>query len=192
MARVIHARSRVIGAGLAEAKEEAEATLIAARGEAEAIRARAESDATGVRDAARREGLEQAHAEAGATVVAAARAKDAMLAHAERDVVEIALAAAGKIVEAHVAVGPNEVLALVKSTLERARRAKAVVLTLHPEDAAALASLDEGEGLPKSVHVEVDPSLSRGDCVVRSELGAIDARVRTKLEAVRSALIGPR
>jgi type III secretion protein L len=191
MARVIHARSRVIGAGLADAKAEAEATLNAARAEAEAIRTRAVNDAIEAREAARVAGREQAHAEAGATMLAAARAKDAMLAHAERDVVEIALLAAGKIVEAHVAVGPSEVLALVKSTLDRARRAKTVVLTLHPEDAATLSNLGD-EGLPPNVHVEADPSLSRGDCVARSELGAIDARVRTKLEAVRAALIGPR
>lgn len=189
MARVIKATARVIPKGLAEAKAEAAATLEAARAEAEVIVRAARASAEALRDEARSEGLASAQREAASTMLGAARTKDALLAGAEQDVVEIALAAAGKIVEAHVAVGPEEVLALVKSTLDRARRARSLVLTLHPDDAASLATL---EALPSNVHIEVDASLVRGDCVVKSELGTLDARVATKLASVRAALFGSR
>lgn len=190
MARVIKASARVLPRALADAQAEAAACLASARAEAASILAEAHGSAQAHRDEAAREGLARGKADAASAILEAARTKDALLANAERDVLEIALAAAGKIVEAHVAVGPHEVLALVKSTLERARRARSVVLTLHPDDAASLATLSDA--LPANVHVEVDPQLVRGDCLVKSELGSVDARIATKLDAVRAALFPTR
>lgn len=190
MARVIKTQARVVPRGLADAKAEAHSTLRAAREEATAIVQKAKAEADQERERARAEGLAAAHADIARTLASAARTKDALLGDAQGDVLEIALAAAAKIVEAHVAVGSDQVAALVKGTLDRARRAKQITLSLHPEDAAALAS-DPG-ALPPNVHVAIDPVLTRGDCVVKSELGILDARVATKLEAVRAALSGSR
>lgn len=190
MARVIKATARVIPRTLADAKAEAEATLSLARREAIAIVGRANAEADAQRAQARAEGLASAHADVARTLAEAARTKDALLGGVHDDVLEIALAAAAKIVEAHVAVGSDQVAALVRGTLDRARRAKQVTLTLHPDDAASLGQ--QPDALPANVHVEIDPGLSRGDCLVKSELGILDARVATKLEAVRAALAGSR
>ncbi len=190
MARVIKASAVVVPRGLAEAKAEAAATLSAARDEASSIVAAARAEADAVRERARSEGMAAAHADVARTLVDAARTKDALLAGAQADVLDIALAAAAKIVEGHVALGADQVAALVKGTLDRARRAKRVTLCLHPEDAASLASAPDA--IPANVHVEIDATLGRGDCVVKSELGVVDARVVTKLDAVRAALSGSR
>lgn len=182
MARVIKAGARVVPRGLAEAKAEAERLVADARREGARLVERAQADARRVEA----EAQERGRAEAAKELVEAARARDALLAEAEPDVVEIALTAATKIVEAHVAVGPAEVAALVRATLERARRAKKASVLLHPDDVATLGGAD----LPPNVEIVADPSLARGDCVVRSELGTVDARVATKLDAVRAALLG--
>lgn len=188
MARVIKAGATVVPRGLADAKAEASRLLEEAHEQARALVQAARDEAGALRDRAREEGRAEAAAAAADAVLAAARARDAMLARAEGDVVEVAVAAAAKIVEAHVAVGPEQVLALVRGTLERARRARQVTLYLHPDDAASLAA--GGEALPPNVQIEPDASLSRGDCVVKSELGTIDARVTVKLAAVKGALLG--
>lgn|GEM_PF-2690821 len=188
MARVIKAQARIVPRALADAKTQGDAALRAARDEAAAVVSQAHADADAVRAQARAEGLATAHADIARTLASAARTKDALLSGMQADVLEIALAAAAKIVEAHIAVGPDQVASLVKSTLDRARRAKQVTLSLHPEDATSLAQ--HPEALPPNVHVAIDASLSRGDCVVKSELGTLDARVTTKLDAVRAALAG--
>jgi flagellar biosynthesis/type III secretory pathway protein FliH len=60
-------------------------------------------------------------------------------------------------------------------------------LRLQPDDAAAIAALAESP-IPASVALVPDDTLGRGDCIVESDLGTIDARVATKLEALRTAL----
>jgi flagellar biosynthesis/type III secretory pathway protein FliH len=179
---VIRAGATVVRRSVVDARAEAERIVEEAR--AEAARRRNEADAEAERIAAG--AREQARAEAAAELVDAMRARDGMLAKAESELLEIALAAAERIVEAHVALGEGAVRDLVRATLERARRARRATVLLHPDDAAGL----DGSALPPSVEVIADPSLSRGDCVVRSELGTIDARVATKLAALRAALTG--
>ena len=182
MARVIRSGATVVRRSVVDAKTEAERILEQARTKAARTREQAEAEAGRIAEQAK----EHARAEAAAELIAAAKARDALLAKAEPELVEIALAAAERIVEAHVALGQGAVADLVRATLERARRARRATVLLHPEDAATLG----GAALPPNVEVMSDPSLARGDCVVRSELGTIDARVATKLAALRAALVG--
>jgi flagellar biosynthesis/type III secretory pathway protein FliH len=86
-----------------------------------------------------------------------------------------------------VALGGEQVAAIVLSALDRQRRARSVRVRVRPSDADALAAL-EPSPLPPGATIVPDPSLAPGDCIVESELGTIDARVATKLEALRRAL----
>lgn len=176
MARVIKPGARIVRALVVDARAHAASIVQDATREAAQIRAEAAA-------AGHREG----DARAAATLARAAAARDEALARTEGDVREIALAAAARIVEGHVALGGAEVAAIVTAALERARRARQVRVRLCPDDAAALAALPEPV-LPAAVVIAPDPSLSRGDCVVESDLGTIDARVGTKLDALRDAL----
>ena len=67
-----------------------------------------------------------------------------------------------------------------------------VLLRIHPDD---LKALERGRPrlLQRCAHAEVvhlraDPSVSRGSCIVETELGTVDARLPLQLEAIERAL----
>ena len=72
------------------------------------------------------------------------------------------------------------------------RSARQVTLRVHPEDGAlleaALADLRATAELRGSLHIEPDAALERGDCIVISDAGVLDARIETQLLALQRAL----
>lgn len=187
MSRVIRgagATTRVLPGELAAARTDAERILDEARAEATRIVERAHDEAERVRRAARDEGLEAAHVEAARMLIEGARSRDAALALAERDAQTLALAATAKIVGEAIVIEPARIAAIVRDALTRARRARSVEVHVHPEDVAAL----ERAQLELAVRVVPDAMLTRGGCVVRSELGVIDARVEVRIDAIARLL----
>jgi flagellar assembly protein FliH len=70
-----------------------------------------------------------------------------------------------------------------------------LVLRLHPDDATwleqnptALSELREQQTLASSLELRPDPSITRGGCVVESNIGELDARVETRLTLLAAAL----
>jgi type III secretion system HrpE/YscL family protein len=174
--------ARVVPGELVDARAEAARIVDDARAEAARIVSDARSAAAGVLDDARAQGLAAGRVEAAATLAGAARARDAMLAGAEREVRTLALAVAAKIVGETVALDPERSLVIAREALSRARRAERLELRVHPDDLATLAA-----ALP-SVQITGDTSIARGGCVVRSELGTVDARIETQLAAIAAHL----
>jgi len=75
--------------------------------------------------------------------------------------------------------------------LTRARRARDVVVRLHPDDAAILerAAPDVAARAGRaSFTVKADASIERGGCVVETDLGELDARIDVQLDALARAL----
>ncbi|MFI5309063.1 MAG: type III secretion system stator protein SctL [Polyangiales bacterium] len=183
MARIIRADARapgVIPKAVADAGERARAILAAAEQQAAALRARAEA-----------EGRASGRAEHAATLLALTEERDRALAAIESQAVELALLAAKRVIGRELEQRPALVAEMVAPLLLRLRRAKTVTLRVHPDDRPALeASLAKLRSAESSgaLRVEPDPSLSRGDCVVHSELGSLDARIDTQLAALRRAL----
>jgi flagellar assembly protein FliH len=64
-------------------------------------------------------------------------------------------------------------------------------LALCPRDTELLEKLaPEWRHDYPDLRLRADPSLERGDCLVRSRFGLIDARQRTKLQTLEHALVG--
>jgi flagellar biosynthesis/type III secretory pathway protein FliH len=174
MARVIrNGNARVIPRPLVEAKNEAARIVAQAHTDAARIRdERANELATEARAHARAElaearlSLEHAHGE--------------MLRGASESIVEIALAVARRLVGEELALRPERVREIVDEAIERVRRAKGARVRVHPEDAQQLVDLH--------VHIVEDDSITRGGCLVESELGDVDARLEVRLEALGRAL----
>lgn len=167
MARVIRGDgAKVVPGEVVDARAEADRILADARARAEAL----------VRE--RREALEaEARAAAHLEVEAARRAA---VAEVEDAVAALAVAVARRVVGEALEARPERVRALVREALSRVRRASRVRVRVHPADAEALADLP-AELVP-------DEALARGDCVVDSDLGEVDARIEVRLEALRRAL----
>jgi flagellar assembly protein FliH len=99
---------------------------------------------------------------------------------------------AGKLVQRELAADPALLAELIEPLVMRVRRAAHIGLRVHPEDSAALETrlreLPQHIELQGVLEVITDPALERGDCVVESELGELDARLTTRLHELGRAL----
>jgi flagellar biosynthesis/type III secretory pathway protein FliH len=149
--------------------------------EAEEARARVLADA-------RAAGLHEAQGRAAATLAAAAAERDRLLGGSEREVVDLALAIARKVLARELAV-PGAVASLAATAVAEARARREVVLRIAPEDAPEVRAA--GSPLATvlgTLQVREDPSLRRGEVVVETEAGRIDARVEAQLEVLARAI----
>jgi flagellar biosynthesis/type III secretory pathway protein FliH len=113
----------------------------------------------------------------------------------ERDATQAALLVAGQLLGSELTAEPEKITALLRPHLARMRRAQRLVLRLHPEDAswleqhpAALNTLREQQTQASSLELRPDASITRGGCVVESNIGELDARVETRLTLLATAL----
>ncbi|WP_242346724.1 FliH/SctL family protein [Anaeromyxobacter terrae] len=181
-----------IEAAAYEARERARALLAAAEEEARRIRAEAESERERLRAEAAEEGRREGLARAAASLAAAAAARDRRLALAEREVSAAAVDVARTIIGRELSQDPGAVADLAARALAAARDRREVTLRVNPADAEAIrtaagrlaAVLARAPGLT----VREDAALARGDAVVETEAGRVDARVETQLAALARAL----
>jgi type III secretion system HrpE/YscL family protein len=180
MARVIradNANPRVVPAAVANAHEQARVIVEDARRRAEEIRARAE--------------VETRAAQADA-LMRVAVARDQELATVREAAVEIAMQAARHLIGEELAQRPELARTIAGQLLSRVQRARSVTLRAHPDDCAVLAAeldaLRERAGTSGSLRLHPDPSITRGGCIVHSDVGSLDARVETQLSAIARAL----
>lgn len=167
----------------------ARAVVASAEAEAGALRARAVEDgfADGVRQA--RDEAAAALAPAMAALQAALgealAARDELIAAAEARAAQLAVAIAEKIVAGAIDVEPERVADVVTGALRGLLDAERIVVCVHPDDVA----LVRAAGVEHSdAHVEIhgEQRVARGGALVRTSVGEVDARVGTKLDAVRA------
>ena len=176
MARVIRG-ARVIERELAQAHLSAAEVLTRAQERAAAVLEEA-------REAGRSAARQMARAELAAAHVEVEGARAVELAEIRDAVATLALEIARAAVADAIAIDPAAIDALAAQALERVERARRVRVFVHPRDAARLALAADGF----ETEVIEDPSLSPGDCVVKSELGDVDARLSVRFDALARAL----
>lgn len=163
-----------------------------AAAEARAILARAEQRAAQSRERTLAEARAEARAEVAAGLLQLAERSDALLGELEREAIRLALLLARRIVGDALEAEPDRLAAIVAPLLERVRRARQVTVRVHPQDRDALEARLPGlcarAQLASTIRIEADAALARGDCVVISDAGVLDARIDTRLEALARAL----
>lgn len=185
------ALGRRVEAAVWQAGQRARAAVREAEEEARRVRAAAASE----RERALAEAAEAGHAEglarAAAALASAAAARDALLAGAAAELGGLAVSIARRILARELTLSPDAVTALAARAVAEVRARREVVVRVSPEDEAAvrggearLAALLERGALA----VRLDPALARGDVVVETEAGRVDARVSTQLAAFARAL----
>lgn len=169
---------------------DASAILAEARAEAERILKRAEEQAK-VRE---QEGYDQGLMDG--RMLMAEKMMDAVsktvdyLTGVEDEVVRIVTKALEKILGQ--IDDKDLVMRVVKSCLSLARQERTVTLRVRPEDASAVKArlaevLADHPGI-SFVQVEADSRLTRGGCILETEMGVVDASVDVQLEAIRRSL----
>lgn len=189
---------------VARAREQAQALLTAARQEQDKIRQQAQQDgyeaglAMGRQEglaqaeAQCREKLSQAAAHASSLLAAAEQERRELLNLAERQIIQVALAVAGKVLQRELTENEQAVVPIVQAALAPVVDQAVITVRVHPDDFVAVETarpeLVKMLKHPDALRLAVDESLSRGDCVVDTAAGSVDARVDTQLTAIRQAL----
>jgi type III secretion protein L len=186
--------ARRLPAEVHAAVQRARGVLAAAEAEARRIREAAEAESQRVVAAAEEAGRQEGLARAAVALAAAAAERDRLLASAEPELVRLALAVASRVVAREVALDMGVVTRIASEALEAARERCQVVVRVAPADAAALRAeeprLLQALGRARSVEIREDPAIGRGGVVVETEAGTVDARIETRLETLRRALLG--
>lgn len=190
--------SRVVSRGMLEAKERADHVIEAAKEQSDRIRADAEQLLAEVdtvrqqaRDAGYAEGREQGYAEAMEFLTRVERLKENFFATAETEVHKLVLMIAEKVVGRLMEVHGELIKAIVKQAIEAAIGDR-VMVRLNPEDyrlvVAAESEFRDLLDRTKRLQFREDEAITRGGCVVETEVGTIDAQLETQLRAIRKAL----
>lgn len=110
----------------------------------------------------------------------------------EEELARLATEIARQLVRRELRTSPGEIVAVVREAVALLPIGNPELeLHLHPEDAQlirdALSMGQDGEPMWKMLE---DPSISRGGCVVHTELSRIDATIEKRLGAVIASVLG--
>jgi type III secretion system HrpE/YscL family protein len=164
----------------------------------------AEQEIQRIKEKARDQGYKDGLAEAAEVLIRATASRDQLIASAENDIIELAVMAAERIINQEISSSPEIINAIVLPLISRARRAKKVILRVHPQDAPTLerfcleligrdASVPtEGivveSDLSSAFQIEPDETITRGGCIVVTDSGTFDARIEVQLESIARLL----
>lgn len=184
-----------------QARQEIEEWWEQKRAEAEALfqetRERAFSEGY---TAGHAEGKSQAYEEETAAIAQAREVleraysqKEKILAEAEPFLVELSMEVAEKVIASELEQKPEQVLEMVKKVLGRSRLHGSVTICVNhryfehvQEHRAQLLALLDGQA---ELAIYPDYTVQDGGCVIRTQMGSVDARVSTQLEEVKRALL---
>lgn len=113
-----------------------------------------------------------------------ARLRAQIATQAEQDLVRLALEIAKKVVHREVRVDHEIALTLVRVALERLHRRAGVTIRLHPDDYSYVWTHRERLGAESSLEIVEDRSVGRGGCIVKGEMGEIDARIEQQFSEI--------
>ena len=117
--------------------------------------------------------------------------KQRMVQQSEAQMVQLALAIAHRILRREASIDRDLIVAIARVALERLDAGSATI-RLNPEDYAATVHKHGEDWAGTRVRVIADPAVSRGGCLVDSDLGFIDAGVEAQFDEVARALTGDR
>lgn len=181
------------GAQLELQRKQAEWEAEKARLQAEAIVRQAEADARATRLEAEAQALvtlEKARGEAEAVMQATRQEQHQMLDDAHEALVDLAVAAAERVVQAHLAVQPAAIAAMVAAGLRRLKDSDCSVRAnpqhlplLHAQRSALERELGTG-----ALKLMPDPSLTPGGFTIQSAHGYVDGSLEQQSAQLRSAM----
>ncbi len=109
----------------------------------------------------------------------------------ERSLVALALAIARQVVRGDLAARPEQILLLVRETLDiLPAAARNVRLYLHPDDVSLVRAALTDEIESSHWVIREDSTLSRGGCRVESDTSRIDASVQHRLASAITQVLG--
>jgi len=111
----------------------------------------------------------------------------------EPEIIKLAVEAAERLVFHELEVSGARIDSVVKETLNKLPGATNVRIKLNPEDLTELLNINNdllSGSLDVGVEFIKDASISKGGCLVESDVGDIDALIETRIENVKKDVIG--
>jgi flagellar biosynthesis/type III secretory pathway protein FliH len=177
------------------AREELEARLAAdrivqeAETKAEAVLARAREEATTAAEQAARAAKQEADAQLAGRWLALRHAEGARFPREADRVIAVAVVLAERLLGAALDLTPARIADLARAVLAEARGARRATVEAHPVDAEALRRHLSAAGLDvQSVDVRESEALARGELLLHTDLGTIDAKLAPRLDRLAEAL----
>ena len=180
-----------------------EREVVGATQEAEEIRRRAEYEAQHIVDEARQqaaetrqhgfeEGKQEALAQYTQQITEALARVRRMEEELEPLYVGLVRDCCEKILGQELQQNPQAIIGVVRGALSHARQQREILVRINPADTEALQNnrnrLLEMLARAQSIEIREDASISRGGCVVNTELGTIEANLERQLDALAMAL----
>lgn len=194
---------------LEKARDEAHSLIETARDEAELIQMKASEEAKKMKEKARedgyKKGIERARKEMAATVAATEKEKKAvleaaratklqMLSDCEADILHLSRAIARKVVAAELVSNPEVILNVIREAMALLNHPDNVTVHVNPQEFDRVV-LEAEKGLygnsdQRLIKVDVlsDNQIKSGGCILESEVGMIDARLKTRWDNMEKAL----
>jgi len=116
-----------------------------------------------------------------------------LLQNSTQDMLRLVLSIARQVIHSEVSLNRELVLITIDKALRAAVRSDHYHIKVHPEDLALVTEskplfITSINGL-EGISVEGDPQISRGGCLIESDLGAVDASIEGQLEEIRRTLL---
>ena len=172
-----------------EAHLEAERIVRDARDRADALLADAQKQALASAERASRQAQEDAQSQLAAQWIALRSAESGALTRDVERVVAVGVALAERLIGAALELTPARIADLARAVLDEARGARRARIESHPIDAEALRShLSAIQLEGNTVDVRDNSALARGELLLHTDLGTIDAKLAPRLERLAQAL----
>jgi flagellar assembly protein FliH len=109
--------------------------------------------------------------------------KNRLRREAEQDLVELSISIARRIIRRELTVDPEAIGGLVRAALDKLHVRDVCRVRVHPDHQLSVRTQLEKQGAG-SAEVVGDPALQRGDVVVESRRGDLDASVESQLSEI--------
>ena len=120
-------------------------------------------------------------------------ARTAWLTRWETLALELCIAISEKIIRSELAHRPQLGQAMIRELMEIASSGNRLVAKLHPGDVQSIqeaaGALEDLSRFHEAIELRGDPGLDRGDCIIESEHGRVDGRVKTQLDRIFAELV---
>ncbi|MBI4211442.1 MAG: hypothetical protein HY540_02270 [Deltaproteobacteria bacterium] len=189
--------SKIVGKKVLSAQEEADRILTDAVSEATRLREEAGeilASSEAAREEARRQGFAEGKEEGLATVteelLKIVALREEFYAKAEGDMISLVMAMTEKVIGDSIKKNPDLIRKVVEQALLHTIGSKIVVRVSSEDYQTMMQGEHEFRNLidkTRSLIFREDEAISKGGCVVETEVGTIDAQLETQLAAIKKA-----
>ncbi len=116
-----------------------------------------------------------------------------IISSAETQIVQISFSIAEKILEIELEHNSDAVISIVKSAVAKVLNQDNISIKIHPQHYDTILqnkdTLQSIVGYDCNISINPDHSLGLGDCIIDTASGTVDAKMSTRLTALRTSLL---